>query len=338
VLLGGGGAAAPHATLFFHENSPVSALIEDGFDRAVTDFGLTPARVVAREPDSGVELVEVAADQDVVVEFSLATDVESVARTRPDTAFVVFDRPLAGPNITSISFAANEASYLAGAAAALASTTGTIGFIGGLDTPLIWEFHAGFEAGARAVDPDVRILAEYLGGPTDYDIGFVSPPHGAAAAGRMFEQGADVVFPAAGASGLGALEAAAERTQADRHLWVIGVDFDHFEGIVDLPGVVDYGAWRPHILTSVIKDYSTAVYEALRTVADRERLPSSLRLGLAERGVDLSYSGGFIDDLRPRLEALRAAIMRGEVDVPCRPTARPPTLDAPPWPCVEPGA
>ena len=117
---------------------------------------------------------------------------------------------------------------------------------------------------------------------------------------------------------MGVFEAAVDMSEeTGTQLWAIGVDSDQYETVGDLPGSVGAAEWREHILTSVVKQFDTAVYDAVAAAARGEFEPGVHRLGLAEHGVDISYSGGYLDDLRPELEALRAGIVAGDIDVPC---------------------
>ena len=138
---------------------------------------------------------------------------------------------------------------------------------------------------------------------------------------RRCTRSADVIFAAAGTSGLGVFQAAVHLSEPGRHLWAIGVDSDQYVTVGDLPGTVAADAWAEHILTSVVKRYDTAVYQALSVYAD-DGTTESVVLGLAEHGIDLSYSGGFLDDVRDQIEALRDDIVSGGVHVPCRPSSR----------------
>jgi basic membrane protein A len=233
----------------------------------------------------------------------------------------VVDAGVEAPNVSKIAFAAKDGSFLAGAAAALRSKDKIIGFVGGLDHPYIWSFQAGFEAGARSIDPDVRVLSTYLS-RTDFDRAFSNPLGGREAARTMYDAGADVIFHAAGGSGIGLFDAAAGMSHPDRQLWAIGVDTDQFETVRSLAGAVDPGAWRSHILTSVVLHQELAVYTLLKEFASGQFRSGVRTFDLASEGVGLSYSGGFIDDLRPRLEAIGARIVAGTIDVPCIPEDR----------------
>jgi len=245
------------------------------------------------------------------------SSIDGAVREHPDTHYLVFDYVGDAPNVSYVYFREQEASFLAGAAAALKSNTGTIGFIGGWNAIGIWSFLAGYEAGARAVDPGVTILSAWAGEWPDASA-FKSPDRASALARKMFAQGADVVFGAAGPAGTGIVQAAAELSSEERQLWVIGVDTDWYEGQSPL-GYYVPRAWRQHILTSVMKRFDVAVYEALKRIADGD-VPTTVRVyGLESGLVDISYSGGFLDDVRPMLEGLRAQVIEGEIVVPCIP-------------------
>jgi basic membrane protein A len=223
------------------------------------------------------------------------------------------------PNVSYVVFDDHENSFLAGAAAALKSRTGTIGFVGGVDMDIIWRFHAGFEAGARVIDPDIEILSTYLTAPPDYE-GFGDPAAGRRAAEAMYRRGADIVFHAAGDSGVGVFEAAKDMSVAKRrHLWAIGVDSDQYETVGLLPGAVDAEGWRPHILTSAVKRWDRAIYTVLADYTSGSLRPGVQTLDLESGGVEISYSGGFLEDVRDRIEELKSQIIAGQLAVPCVP-------------------
>ena len=318
-----GGAKPKHVALFYANNGELGLLISNAFDRGVADFGFVAKKMEENYPDQDSGLATLSAGQQLAMVFSITTDVGSVARHHPATHYVLLDRRVDAPNVTSVEFADNEGSFLVGAAAALKSKTGTIGFVGGVDTDVIWQFQAGFEAGARAVDPGIRILTRYLAVPPFYTDGFLSPRAGEVAAHVLYTNGADVIFAAAGTSGLGVFQAAADLSTPDNYLWAIGVDSDQFSTVATLPGSVNSSAWQAHILTSMVKRYDTAVYSILESYAHGHLEPTPQLFGLAEHGVDIAYSGGYINDIKPRIEALRQEIISGKIKVPCRPTDRP---------------
>ena len=190
----------------------------------------------------------------------------------------------------------SEPSYLAGAAAARKSTTGVIGFVGGVDWEGIWGFQAGYEAGARAVDPDIDIRS-----PTERGdfTGFGDTDGAKAAALEMYRHGADVVFHAAGTPGWAcSMRLSSSRAAAGRQVWAIGVDTDQFETVMRLPGATDATAWQvphPDLGPDGIDTMTYAV------VADHARgtfRPGAWKWGLASGAIGISYSGGYIDDIR----------------------------------------
>ena len=139
-------------------------LNEDGFDRAVTDFSLAgKERLYDESEGAATELRSLAAEgaELIIVSGAVVDDVGPVIHDYPATRFVV-DAKVVAPNVSTIAFATKEGSFLAGAAAALTSNGKVVGFIGGLDHPYMWRFQAGFEAGARSIDPEVQILSTYL--------------------------------------------------------------------------------------------------------------------------------------------------------------------------------
>ena len=340
--------AAPRRSvaLLFTEPGLVTVQLTDGFDRAVRDFGLTSRKYSMQGVWSAIEAVqgpdwdvgrpeeeilpivdaeidrqlrEAAADAGMIALIGVPPFlVEPVAADFPDVQFLT-DYSLDLPNVTYLRFDDSQASYLAGAAAALTTETGVIGYIGGVDFPGIWGFQAGYEAGARSVDPDIRILSEYLSG-IDTFTGFDDAVAAEATATRMYEDGADVVMHAAGDSGLGLFDAASAFTDATgRHVWAIGVDSDQYFTTVDLPGARNAEAWQDHILTSALKGVDDLTYAAIEAYVDGTFEPGIWTWGLESGAAGLSYSGGYLDELRDELEALRAQIIAGEIRVPCIP-------------------
>ena len=325
VVGAGSTKRAPVALLY---NGPgvftATMIIQRGFDGAVSDFGLTPRTApVIDGPSADIALRKLSQDgAGLIVVNAVDTDVDAVAADFPGTRFVVVDLPAVRSNVIHLSFADNEGSFLAGVAAASRSRTGTIGFIGGMDGPVIWPFQAGYEAGARAVNPAIRILTAYLSPLGDYN-GYADPVAAATAAEAQYRAGADVIFGAAGDSGLGVFKAATALSSASGPwLWAIGVDSDQYQTVGDDPANVDWQAWQQHILTSMVKRTDTGVYGVLSDYA-RGSLMSGIRiLGLSAHGVDLSYNGGFLDSQRQVIEAWKAKIIAGSINVPCIPVDR----------------
>jgi basic membrane protein A len=235
----------------------------------------------------------------VAVGFAFATPLEAIADEHPESKFVIIDSVVDKPNVQSVVFKEHEGSFLVGMAAALASKTGKVGFIGGMDIPLIRNFAYGYEQGVRYINPKAEVLINMTGTtPAAWN----DPAKGAELAMSQFDRGADVIYAAAGGTGLGVLQAA-----ADRGRLAIGVDSN--QNCIQ-PG---------HVLTSMLKRVDVAVYEAFKTAMDGTWQPGVRALGLAEQGVDYAVDDCnrelLTEAMRAELEAARAKIMAGELVV-----------------------
>lgn len=326
------GSGPPEVVLLFEGTGDAGFgdMAAKGFDDAVAEFGLdVDTQVVTvgtREVETELRrLSEERVDLVVVGIGPLAEAASSaVAADHPGTRYVVWENLGNVPgNVTNLRFRSEEGAYLAGAAAALKSRTGIIGFIGAWRFPIIDTYLAGYEAGARRVRPDVEVRSDYLTPPGDLSA-FSSPELGAQAAARLYSEGADVILAAAGTSGWGVFEVATSASQElGRQLWAIGVDTDEYVSVLSVaaPEGQDPGAWRSHILTSVMKRLDKALYAVLADYARGSLAPGVRSFGLAGGGLELSVSGGFIDDIWPELEALQDRIIAGEITVPTVPAA-----------------
>ena len=317
------------ALVYFGSDSQVDRGIEAGFDRAAAVLPVDAVKVITspaalaaelrRQAERGIKVIIAGSGpQD-------ASTVDAVAREYPRTRFVAIDQEGRRSNVTYVNFAEQEGSYLAGVAAALKSRSRVIGFMGGTDVRLIWRFHAGYEAGAHAIDPNIRVRAIYLTRPPDFS-GFNSFALGRRAADRLYSHGADVVYHAAGNSGYALFEAArAHSERENRRMWAIGVDSDQYRTISALDprdlGVSPV-AVRKHVLTSMVKRVDRAAFLALADYADGGLTYGSVRLGLRTEALGLAFSGGFIDDIRPQLVRFRERIIAGEISVPTVPASR----------------
>ena len=235
----------------------------------------------------------------VGVGFGQATGMEKVAREFPHLKFVIIDTVLDLPNVQSIVFREHEGSFLVGMAAAMATRTGKIGFVGGMDIPLIRKFAQGYEEGARYVNPRIEVFRNMTGTtPAAWN----DPTRGGELARSQFDRGADVVYAAAGATGLGVLQAA-----KDKGRLAIGVDSNQ-----------NY-LYPGSILTSMVKRVDVAVYEAFKTARDGTWKPGRRTLGLAEGGVDWAldeHNRALITgDMERRLRQARADIVAGTLKV-----------------------
>jgi basic membrane lipoprotein Med (substrate-binding protein (PBP1-ABC) superfamily)/DNA-binding SARP family transcriptional activator len=307
-------------------------MIQSGFHRAIARFDIDAQTLTANELTLESTLRGLAEDgvRLIVVGFGPLGEgaVDAIARDFPDTRFVAIDYPGDLPNVSYLTSSEAQGSFLVGAAAALKSRTGIIGFIGGVDVDVIWRFQAGYEAGARTVDPDIEVRTTFLTQWPDVS-GFGSPTLATRAANELYGEGADVVFHAAGYSGVGLFEAARARSEEEgRHLWAIGVDTDQYRSLLQLDflsDAFDLEAWQQHVLTSMVKRLDRAIYAGLQDYARGRLTPGVRQFDLAAGGVEISYSGGFIDDIRPQIEALRERIVSGEIVVPVVPEGKPPT-------------
>ncbi|MDH5371703.1 MAG: BMP family ABC transporter substrate-binding protein, partial [Acidimicrobiia bacterium] len=313
----------PKIALYYEgEDGGINTLAANGMRRSAAEFDLELSifQPIGTAPGFALRLAaeEVSPGGLVLVVLGgLASQVSEVAVEFSDTSFVVLDANLelaeqAGglPNLKMVAFAAEEGSYLAGAAAALASTTGKVGFIGGVDFPLIHPFEVGFEAGARAVHEDVSVTIEYLpSSEFDFFSGFADPAGARLLAEGMYDDGVDVIYAAAGISGVGLFEAAAAHRQETGELvWAIGVDKDEYPTVrSDL---------RPALLTSMLKGFDVASYQVVAEWVAGDLQPGLTVAGLADGGVGLATSGGFIEEYLPRLEAHKETVVSGEIIVP----------------------
>ncbi len=281
-----------------------------GLDKAVEEFGME-----AQESEAGDGEAEAAREERlrtfadagynpiIAVGFAYEASVAKVAPEYPDVNFAIIDDEVAtGDNIANLVFSEEQGSFLVGAAAALKSESGHLGFIGGVDVPLIHKFQAGFEAGAKEVNPDVTIDVTYLTQPPDFS-GFGDPAKGKTAAEGMIDGGADIIYAAAGGSGGGLFEAASEAGTL-----AIGVDSDQYN-TAD-PSVRDV------IMTSMLKNIDVAVYEYLSAVNEGDFPTGVTRYDLAVDGVGYSTSGGMIDDIVDQLDDYKQQIIDGEITVP----------------------
>lgn len=290
-------------------------------DRSFNDSAYAGLVRAERELGAEIEYIEPAGGEDresalrifaargfdvvIGVGFIFSSDMLSVAREYPRVSFacVDFAPPPDGripPNLVGLKFREEQGSFLVGAAAALLSRSRRVGFVGGMDMPLIHKFEAGYRAGVRAVCADCQVSVSYAGVTPE---AFKDPARGKELALAQIARGADVVYHAAGSTGLGVFEAARQsRVRA------IGVDADQHD---DGPGVV---------VTSMVKRVDTAVFETIRAVMERRFRGGISTFGLGEDGVDWVHQGphaaGIPADVIARVEALRVRIVRGDFEVP----------------------
>ncbi|WP_082552998.1 MULTISPECIES: BMP family lipoprotein [unclassified Phycicoccus] len=286
-----------------------------GLDKAKSDLGVEvkEAAAVNGENEAAREerlqqLVDAGYTHVVAVGFAYAASVGKAAKANPDVHFAIVDDASddsKGANVDQITFAENEGSFLVGAAAALKSKAKHIGFVGGVNVPLIKKFEAGYIAGAKAVNPSIKVDSQYLTQPPDFS-GFGDPAKGKTAAEGMFQGGADIVYHAAGGSGGGVFTAA----KAAGGL-AIGVDSDQ---ALTAPADV-----RSVIMTSMIKKVDVAVFDFIKSAADGTEKTGNNVYDLKAGGVDYSTTGGQIDDIKSKLDDYKQKIISGEIKVPTTP-------------------
>ncbi|MEK4698939.1 BMP family protein [Solibacillus sp. FSL R7-0668] len=240
------------------------------------------------------------------VGFMMADAMGEVAGENPDAQLALIDSAdVTAPNLVNILFKEQEGAFLAGVVAAEMSQTGKIGFVGGVDIPVINRFHAGFVEGAKAVNPDIEIQVNYTGAFDDASKGKI-------AANSMYSSGVDIIFHAAGGTGNGVFSEAKERKAKDpnANVWVIGVDADQYaEGQVDDATNIT--------LTSMLKGVNNAVVD-VATKAKEGNFPGgeTIVYGLAEDGVGLADSRGAIpQEVLDKVEEYKEKIASGEITV-----------------------
>jgi basic membrane protein A len=266
----------------------------DGSDR---EAGL---RLLAAE---GMDLV-------VGVGFIFSDDLTQLAKEYPDTKFAGVDYSVGAdslgnpvpppPNLAALKFREEEGSFLVGALAALVSTSKKLGFVGGMNFPLIHKFEAGYRAGITHVCPSCTVTSQYAGVTPE---AFRNPGRGKELALSQYQQGVDIIYHASGSTGLGVFEAARQTGKL-----AIGVDADQES---EAPG---------HILTSMVKGVDVAVFEATRWVKDGVFKGGVYQLGLREQGVGYIYNEKnralIPPAVRERVELLRQDIIAGKIRVP----------------------
>jgi basic membrane protein A len=235
----------------------------------------------------------------IAVGFTQRSAVETVAKQFPDTKFTIIDAVVDLPNVQSIVYREHEGSFLVGMLAAMASKTGKVGFVGGMDIPLIRKFELGYEEGAHHVDPKIEVLQNMTGTtPTAW----MDPTRGAELARSQFDRGVDVVFAAAGTTGLGVLQAANDAGKLS-----IGVDSnqDHLH-----PGSV---------LTSMVKRVDVAVYLAFKTAKEGSWKSGLQVLGLSDGAIGYTldqYNEKLITpEMKAKVDAARDDIISGKIKV-----------------------
>lgn len=236
----------------------------------------------------------------VMAGFSWASALDAIAPEFPDTNFVVIDTVVDQPNVQSIMFDEHTAGFVVGAVAGLKTETDTVAFVGGMDVPLIHRFYCGYAQGARATNADVGLIETYTGTtPAAWN----DPVTAGELAQAAIDNGADVIFAAAGGSGLGVLQ-----TAADAGVYSIGVDSNQ--------NYLHPGS----VLTSALKRVDLAVQTAFTEAASDDTFkPGRIDVGLADNSVDYAVDENneslITDEIKAEVEDLKQAVIDGEVEV-----------------------
>ena len=312
---GSAGAAegAIHVGIIFTEaglgGNSFNDLALEGVKQAAEDFGITYDEVEPKSvSDEEIIQDEMAASGDydliICVGAEQVDALTNVANTYPEQRFALLDATSDLSNVASYSCKEQEGAFLAGALAALAKQekidgklgdSKTIGFIGGVDNPLINRFAAGYQAGAQYIEPEMKVLIDYAGG-------FNDPTTAKTIANTFVEKDADVIFHAAGASGMGMFQAAEEKGFV-----AIGVNLNQ-NGIAP-----DY------VMASMLKKLDSCAYHAIASVVEGTYTGENQMLGLSDGGVDVTVEQSNIqvtDQILEQLEELKQKVIAGEIQVP----------------------
>lgn len=271
-----------------------------GLEKAKSDFGIEGQVYETAQPsDYEPSLAQAPAqgsDLTFAIGFLMTDSLQNVVDQDSTAKFAIVDSVVEADNVVSINFREEEGSFLVGVVAGLMTKSNKVGFIGGLEVPLIKRFETGFRAGVQTVNPDAEVLITYAGD-------FGDPGKGKEIALSQYADGADVIFHAAGGTGLGLFQAAAEKGAG---FWAIGVDSDQYNLAPD------------NTLTSMMKRVDNAVYETIQMTKDGNFKAGSVVFGLKEDGVGLAptTSNNTPQEVIDRANELRQMIIDGTFSVP----------------------
>jgi len=284
-----------------------------GLEKAMNEFGIEATTLSPTEGgENREELLRTLAEEGYELIFAIGflftEAVQTAAVDFPEANFALVDGFIpdltAESNVVCLGFAEHEGSFLVGAAAALHSEVGKVGFVGGMKIPLIEKFEYGFMAGAKYINPDIEIVRNYIGSTGE---AFSNPTAGRELALAQFNAGCDIVYHASGKSGIGVIQAAAETDNL-----AIGVDSDQY---------LQYGETnpeeQPYIFTSMLKRVDVSVYETIKKYLDGEFEGGYATFTLANDGVGYAKTNEeLITPYIEQLDELKAQIANGEITVP----------------------
>lgn len=286
----------------------------EGIERFAEETGVEVKYLQSEQDSDYIPNLSTFSDEalDLIVApgFLFADAMAEVSANFPEQNYLIIDSVVEGANVASAVFSENEGSFLAGVAAALkADEAGmkTVGFIGGMDFDLIQRFEAGFEAGVAAINPDIKVLVEYAGSFADTQIGQTL-------AAKMYNEGAGIIYHAAGGTGNGLIKEAKDRRSNGEDVWAIGVDKDQYaDGI--------YEGEMSAVLTSMMKRVDVAAHDVAQMTLDG-KFPGAevLLFNLANSGVGLpSENPNLSDEIMAEVANYSAKVVAGEIEVPVLP-------------------
>jgi len=285
-----------------------------GLEKAAKEFA-DKIQVKSLEPsgagENREELLRLLAGEkyDLIfaVGFLFTDHVIKVSKEFPAVKFALIDgfvdKLTKDSNTLCLAFKEQEGSFIVGVAAALTTKTNKVGFVGGMKSPLIEKFEAGYVAGVKTVNPSITVVIDYIGTTGE---AFKNAPKGKELALKQYNAGADVIYHASGASGIGVIEAATSKKK-----FVIGVDSD--QALTAKP------EQRPYILTSMLKMVDTSVYETIKTFVGGKFEGGYRVFGLSDGGIGYAkndYNKDVIAKIGTKLEEYKAKVVKGEIVVP----------------------
>lgn len=278
----------------------INDMANDAMKQVAADFGVQTKLMEPTDMSQFVDMNQslAQAGYNVIIDncYSAETAVATVADMYPDTWFLIIDTTVDKPNVISANYETHEGSFLAGAVAAMMSKTGIVGFVGGMQIPTIERYEKGYAAGAQYINPDIQVIVKYIGNDSN---AFSDAPKGKALAEDLSSNGADVIYHAAGGSGLGVIDCCEEKG-----IWAIGVD-------------VDQSSVAPEtVLTSMMNHGEVAIHDVVEAYINGTEINHDYRLSIANGGVGLADSKHFTDEIRASIADITEKILSGEIVVP----------------------
>ena len=303
-------SAAPHFKVGLvldkggKDDKSFNASAYEGLEKARKELGVEIKFVEGTDDNSFEPLLRSFAKKEydliIAVGFSQAEALSKVAAQFPQRKFAIVDSEVKLPNVRSLMFEEHQGSYLAGALAAMKAKSGKIGFVGGMDNPLIRRFLVGYEAGAKSINPKITLITNFVGLTGD---AWNNPPKAKELALSQYQAGAEVIYSAAGASNKGVFDAAEEKKS-------LAIGCDSNQNWIK-PGF---------ILTSMLKRVDQAVFTSIKETSAGAFTAGTVRYGLANEGVDLShdsYNEKLIDaSQKKRIAQIKQDIVSGKIKVP----------------------